>query len=387
MKKIGLILLIIGILLTSCNKDDDTLITKTLLSGIIQKGPFLNGTSIEIYELENNLSQTGKVYSSQILDNMGSFQISNISLVSNYVQLKADGYYFNEITNQNSNSPITLYAISDIRDKNSVNVNILSHLQKSRIEQLISVGNSYSEANQQAKTEILNLFSISKPDISDFDLLDISKTGEDNAILLAISLIMQGFRTESELSDLLANISIDIRNDGILNDNALGSLLINDARLFDLVSCREHIIQRYKDLGISISPPDFERYIHEFIENTDYQITNNITYPEFSNYGENILYSDKISFTGGLSMAANLPKGTSLKIIIKGDRCGYQSLPNAPVNWTVTKYDDSKKERTFTALESGTNCDLMLVLLESSYTIEYYENNAILPSRIKTIVK
>jgi hypothetical protein len=47
--------------------------------------------------------------------------------------------------------------------------------------------------------------------MSDFDLLDTSQTGEDNAILLAISLIIQGFRTESELTDLLANISTDIR--------------------------------------------------------------------------------------------------------------------------------------------------------------------------------
>jgi len=84
-------------------------------------------------------------------------------------------------------------------------------IRKGRIEQLISEGNSFSEANEQAKTEILNIFSISKPDMSDFDLLDTSQTGEDNAILLAISLIIQGFRTESELTDLLANISTDIR--------------------------------------------------------------------------------------------------------------------------------------------------------------------------------
>jgi len=97
---------------------------------VVQKGPFLNGTSIGIYELNDDYFPTGKVYSSQIVDNSGTFQLKNVSLVSQYVQLKADGYYYNEITGQNSNSPITLYALTDIKDKASVNVNILSNLEK-----------------------------------------------------------------------------------------------------------------------------------------------------------------------------------------------------------------------------------------------------------------
>jgi hypothetical protein len=115
------------------------------MNDVVQKGPFLNGVSIEIFELKDDCSPSGRIFSSQILDNSGAFQLRNVSLVSQYVQLKADGYYFNEITGQNSNSPIALYALTDITNKTSVNVNILSHLEKGRIKYLLTNGVSISQ--------------------------------------------------------------------------------------------------------------------------------------------------------------------------------------------------------------------------------------------------
>ncbi|KAF0132239.1 MAG: hypothetical protein FD155_763 [Bacteroidetes bacterium] len=383
MKKLVVILFSV-ILLYSCEKDkSENTITKSELSGVVQKGPFLNGTSIGIYELNDDYSPTGKTFSSQIIDNTGTFQLMNVSLISPYVQLKADGYYFNEITGQNSNSPITLYALTDITNKTSVNVNILSNLEKSRIEYLLTTGLSFSDAKKQAEQEILEIFSLSKDDIADFDLLNITEDGDNNAILLAVSIITQGYRTESELSDLLANISTDIRQDGILNSASLGSQLINDVRLLDLPQIRNNIENRYSNLGMTVSIPDFESFIQTFADSTNYQITNTIDYPEFSTYGENVLFAEKTSFSNGLSLAANLPKGASLKIIIKGGLWYYQSLPNAPVNWTITNYDFDLQQQSFTATESGKSCDLIIQFDAGTHTIEYYENNSITPTRVK----
>lgn len=385
MKKLLVFLLSVFILFYSCKKDkSETIITKPEINGVVQKGPFLNGTSIGIYELRDDYSPTGKIFSSQIMDNSGTFQLNDVTLISQFVQLKADGYYFNEITGQNSNSPITLYALTDITNKTSVNINILSHLEKSRIEYLLTTGQSFPSAREQAEQEILEIFSISKLDISDFDLLNISEEGEDNAILLAISIITQGFRTESELSDLLANINTDIRQDGILNSSLLGSLLINDTRLLNLPQIRENIESRYLSLGMTVTIPNFEKYIQIFLDSTNYQVSNFIDYPEFSSYGENILFENKTSFSSGLSMAAILPKGTSLKIIIKGGLWYYQSLPDGPVNWTITNYDFSLQQQSFTATESGKSCDLIIQFDSGTHTIEYYENNSITPTRIKT---
>jgi len=60
------------------------------------------------------LSQTGKSFSSQIKDNQGSFELSNVQLSSPYVELKADGFYFNEVTGEISTSQLTLYALADV---------------------------------------------------------------------------------------------------------------------------------------------------------------------------------------------------------------------------------------------------------------------------------
>jgi hypothetical protein len=369
-------------LFLSCDKD--ITITKDAMNGVVQKGPFLNGSSVSIYELTKDFGATGRNYTTQILDNTGLFEIRNITLESPYVLLKADGYYFNEIAGANSEAPVTLYAMTDITDKTTVNVNVLSHLEKSRIEYLLSTGISFHDAKEMAESEVLNIFSIRKSDVSDFDLLDISKEGEDNAILLAVSLITQGFRTESEFSDLLANISTDIRQDGILNSQTLGSLLINDVRLLDLSKIRSNIEKRYNDLGMSVMIPDFETYVNVFIDSTTYTITNLIEYPEYSNYGKNVLYGEDTNFVSG-SMAANLPKGASLKIIIKGGLWWYNAMPNGPVNWTITNYDFAAEEQIFTATESGKSCDLVIGFETGMHTIEYYENNAATPTRIKVI--
>ena len=47
------------------------------------------------------------------------------------------------------------------------------------------------------------------------EYLDISQPGDKNAILLAISVILQGYLSVAELSELLANITTDIREDGL----------------------------------------------------------------------------------------------------------------------------------------------------------------------------
>ena len=102
----------------------------TLLSGNAQKGPFNNGTAITIAELTTTLSPTGRNFLTQITNNSGQFSVANVQLTSPYVELRANGYYFNEVANEVSTGQLTLYALSNLADKNSINVNILTHLEK-----------------------------------------------------------------------------------------------------------------------------------------------------------------------------------------------------------------------------------------------------------------
>ena len=65
------------------------IINLTSLGGQAQKGPFNNGTAINIAELTNTLSPTGRNFSTAITDNTGRFSVANVELESPYVELDA----------------------------------------------------------------------------------------------------------------------------------------------------------------------------------------------------------------------------------------------------------------------------------------------------------
>jgi len=238
------------------------------LGGSAQKGPFNNGTSINIAELSNALAPTGKNYSSQITDNSGRFNVAQVQLESPYVELRANGYYFNEVSNQVSSGQLTLYAISNLSGKTSLNVNILTHLEKNRIINLMSGDNplTYAQAKIQAQEEVLNIFEYSRANMPESELLDISKSGSANGKLLAISAILQGDQTVGQMSELLANISTDITADGTIENTTIRNTLINNAANLDFEQIRSNLVARYASLGVSATIPNFETEVNQFLK-------------------------------------------------------------------------------------------------------------------------
>ena len=291
-----LILLLFIPLVFACsseeNSDANTPEENVSVSGYAQKGPFLNGSSIIISELDNSLNQTGQTYTSQIIDNSGAFEINGISLSSDYLSLRVDGFYFNEVCGEDSDSQITLNAISDINSDENININVLTHLEKARVEYLIN-NNSLTlvEAKSQAMFEILSIFNINE-EIQNFENLSLTNSTTGDAILIAISSIIQGFRSEAEFSELMANIITDIRTDGELNSSSLGSKLISQAILLNADEIQQNLQYRYESIGITTNIPSFETYINGFIENSTFIIETDeslINYPEIGGYGINIL--------------------------------------------------------------------------------------------------
>jgi hypothetical protein len=103
---INISLFFLGFLFFSCNTNDNiepiikpqpNPIVKEKINGFVQKGPFLIGTAITITELDSILSQSGRNFSTQITNNNGNFEIKNIVLNNSLVEIKADGFYFNEV--------------------------------------------------------------------------------------------------------------------------------------------------------------------------------------------------------------------------------------------------------------------------------------------------
>ncbi len=395
--------------LTSCNPHDSESFS-TSVKGVVQKGPFISGSSVMAFTLKDDLSQTGMSYNTQIADNNGAFDLGTLKLSSDYVCLRADGFYFNEISGKQSASQITLYALSDVRDKENINVNILTHLEKPRIEYLMDKGESFNDAKKHAQADLLALFGIVKSDVTVSEEMNICQGGDDNAILLAISSIIQGFRTESQLTELLSEIGSDLKTDGTLDSPELNAALVNHAFYIDTTDVKENLKALYDKTGETTKIPSFGKYITGFLSGK--APSSNVLlagYPETGIYGKNVLSLTETEYKPGIenpnSIAAVIPSNVSLKVVLRSltydtinatasDSAGlsHTLVPHVwyyevgtPYNWAVSEFNSAISEQTFTSLGSGVNCDLRIFFEKGSYQVDYFEMNATIPTRRKII--
>ncbi len=388
--------LLLSFIVLSCDKGEEMLFAYGELNGVIQKGPFLNGSAITVTEFSTNLVQTGKKYSSQILDNAGTFEIKNVEFATSIVELRADGFYFNEVINTNSDTQLTLYSLTDLNDGTIINVNLLSTLEKIRVEYLTSNGSEFHDAKEQAQKEILDIFEMEKTGMLFSENLDITQSGDDNAVLFAISVILQGYLKAADLAELVANIGTDIRKDGVLNSQTLGSALINNARTLRLEEIKENTENRYEALGLNIETPDFGKYVKNFIARTKFTATNNITYPVTYASMLNVLNDSSFVVQSGIkyAIAAQLPLGTSVRIVCQPsegydwgaagfnlmESDGFTVMNNFPLNITLTASGENQNA-VLPMMFGGDS----LTFSRTSIDFLIYEDNSDSCTRTKTV--
>ena len=208
--------------------------------------------------------------------------------------------------------------------------------------------------------------------------------------MLAISLIIQGNRSAGQLSGLLANIITDFSQDGVLNADSLGTILINQAILLDTTAIKACLNNWYSSMGLSTTLPDFGKYISEFIANTKYKITlpslTSVVYPVTGSYGNNILYFPDSVLTSNInySLAAQIPQGAQLMIIITSLSSGATwYYIGSGTNWKISGF--SSNTQTFTAIQSNASCDLEVFFNKGYYLVQYFENGSTTPTKFKTI--
>lgn len=251
------LLISLGILL-SCSKKDEPITQhqkKTAIEGSVEKGPFVRGSIVTINELNSELNPTGRSFKSEIIDDKGSFSLTDIELASNYVQVSVNGYYFNEITGTLSASQITLNAIADITTNKSVNVNVLSHLEEKRVRTLIKNENkSFTEAKKQALAEIYTSFFVKTAPTTRSELFSLTKNDENSNILLGISasLLNISQSNNAKLTELLSIISGDLEKDGEL-EAPLKQAVKQGLETLNVKSISNHLKNRYKVLNLTLA--------------------------------------------------------------------------------------------------------------------------------------
>ena len=230
------------------------------ISGSAQKGPFVNGASVTVQELDGKtLGQTGKSFKGKIAGDKGEFSISSVTLASQYALLEATGYYMNENTGAKSNGTITLNALVDLSKRENVNINLLTHLEYERALYLTTTGMNVPAEKKQAEKEIFEAFGITG-DFANSEELNILSTSEGDAALLAISVLMQSNLTEANLSERLANFASDIEKDGKWDDDTIKAKIADWASTANL----ERISANVKAMNANGKVPAFEQAVKNF---------------------------------------------------------------------------------------------------------------------------
>ncbi|MCQ2063527.1 MAG: hypothetical protein MJY99_09370 [Fibrobacter sp.] len=235
------------------------------VAGVSQKGPFVTGSVVTVQELDGiTLNQTGKSFKGSIKSDKGDFSITGINLSSQYALLEADGYYRDEITGKKSSGKVTLNAITDLSNRKTVNINLLTHLEYERVMGLISKEKlSVAKAKAQAEKEIFEAFGI-EGEFAESEDLDIFEGGDGNAALLAVSVLMQSDVDVAGLTERIGNFSIALAEEGGWDDADTKAKVADWACNADLRETLANVRKNIEGWKYADSVPAFEKYVTNF---------------------------------------------------------------------------------------------------------------------------
>lgn len=236
--------------------------TYSASSGVAQKGPLLQGSTVSVQELNASLSPTGRQFTYQINSDLGTFNPTS-TFKSQYIGITATGYYFDEVTNAVSGGTVTLNGISDLSSGTVLNVNLLTTLAYQRIQNLVINSHmTVSVATAQAEAEVLAALNIpaGKSD-SRFGSLDLSQNSDGSKALAAVSSVFVYGNTAGQLSSLIASFQSDIADNGIVDSAATKLALANASQNIDAAAVAANLNSKYAGSGVSYSAEDLSNWI------------------------------------------------------------------------------------------------------------------------------
>ncbi|ELA9241887.1 hypothetical protein ACRV2W_002276 [Vibrio alginolyticus] len=169
--------------------------------GAVQKGPLQPGSVVTAYELNQNLEKTDISYTTQIEDYEGNYNM-NERFNTPYVELVAQGNYFNELTGK-SDEQMRMSAFVDMNATTQVNFNVATAAMKASIMAKVQAGQTFEEAVHEATAELLSLYSYDPEQWADginFYNVNLSNAGDTSTVLLVISASTLTMATENGLT-------------------------------------------------------------------------------------------------------------------------------------------------------------------------------------------
>ena len=237
------------------------------VAGVSQKGPFVKGSAVTLQGVDcKTLKPTDEVYEGDVKSDAGDFIVEGVTLSTSCAVLEVTGNYRSEITGKNTAGELTLRAVTDLGDRKTVNVNLFTHLEYERVVYLVTVaGKSFAEAKSQAEKEVLATFGI-KEAFEELENLNLFESGDGNAALLAVSVMMQGGVDVAGLVKRLGKFEDSFAESGEWNDaetrTSIAEWVETAVASGELDSIRKNVV----DWGYAGEVPAFEKYVETFVD-------------------------------------------------------------------------------------------------------------------------
>ena len=196
-------------------------IVASAITGDAQKGPFVKGSAVTVQGIDcKTLQLTDERFEGEVNSDKGDFSVKDVSLKSTCALFEVTGLYRSEITGKTSSKELTLRALTDLKDRESVNINILTNLEYERLVHLVTEkGKTFAEAKAQAEQEVLAAFDIAGS-FEEFENLNIFESGDGNAALLAVSVMMQAKTDDAGLAKRIEKFEDSFAETGMWKDSA-----------------------------------------------------------------------------------------------------------------------------------------------------------------------
>lgn len=238
------------------------------ISGFAQKGPFVKGSSVTLYEVDktNNMQPTGRSISEVVKDDDGSFSFKEVSFASELVGISARGSFFDEVNGRSSFYAATLRGLTDLSDgRSTMNVNVMTSLEYDRVVTLMQENEdmTFAEAKKQAETEIFAFFGIDATGFALSEDLNIFGTTDGDAALLMVSVLLRSIGINDGLTSLIETMSRDFADNGTIDDEDLVDKLIFESQQVDHGRAAA-IKSRLLDLDYVDEVPNFGKYLRQF---------------------------------------------------------------------------------------------------------------------------
>ena len=305
----------ISVLLISCGKEPqggnegkETNEVQCNLKGYAQKGQFIKGSQVTAFAVGADMVATGESFPANISDDLGTFAITG-KTEAPYLELRAEGYYFNEVTGEVSSSPIYLEAFVKSNDT-AANINLFTTIIRPRVKKLIAGGATYEKAVEQAQKELLSSKYVTdmgfSGSVNAFDELDITGQSDADGILLALACKVLNQRTASQVTTLVQELASELEEEGKISYMEM----VNSGFEVQPFSVMSNMANYYaeKKLNITTIPP-FHKYFGEQYQKPFLIVENGysdsffptVPTPDERNYGYNILATEEFSVESNLA--------------------------------------------------------------------------------------